>query len=100
MDHINRICNTLDEAKEMIEVFSDSDYILATHRINRIVRVLNILATIMLPFLIVSSLYGMNVILPGGLGGVGRVETFGILLAFMALIAVLMLYYFRRRRWI
>lgn len=100
MDHISRICNTLDEAKEMIEVFSDSDYILATHRINRIVRVLNILATIMLPFLIVSSLYGMNVILPGGLGGVGRVGTFGILLAFMALIAALMLYYFRRRRWI
>ena len=100
MDHINRICNTLDEAKEIIEVFSDTDYILATHRINRIVRVLNILATIMLPFLIVSSLYGMNVILPGGLGGVGRVETFGILLAIMALIAALMLYYFRRRRWI
>jgi magnesium transporter len=100
MDHINRICDTLDEAKEIIEVFSDSDYTLATHRINRIVRVLNILATIMLPFLIVSSLYGMNVLLPGGVGEATHFESFLFLLVIMALIAALMLYYFHRRRWI
>lgn len=100
MDHINRICDTLDEAKEIIEVFSDSDYTLATHRINRIVRVLNILATIMLPFLIVSSLYGMNVLLPGGVGEATHFETFLLLLVIMALIAAAMLYYFHRRRWI
>jgi magnesium transporter len=100
MDHINRICNTLDECKEIIEVFSDSDYTLATHRINRIVRILNILATIMLPFLIVSSLYGMNVLLPGGVGGATHFQSFIILLVIMAFIAVVMLYFFRRRRWI
>jgi magnesium transporter len=100
MDHINRICNTLDEAKEIIEVFKDTDFILATDRINRIVRILNILATIMLPFLIVSSLYGMNVILPGGLGTSRDFASFFLLLAIMALIAAGLLYFFRRRRWI
>jgi magnesium transporter len=100
MDHINRICATLDEAKEIIEVFKDTDFILATDRINRIVRVLNILATIMLPFIIVSSLYGMNVVLPGGLGTSRDFGSFFVLLAITALIAAGLLYFFRRRRWI
>jgi magnesium transporter len=99
MDHINRICDTLDEAKEIIEVFSDTDYTLATHRINRVARILNILAAITLPFLAVSGIYGMNVVLPGGLEG-GSLKTFIILIGIMLLSAGGMLYIFHRRRWI
>ena len=65
MDHVNKICDTLDEAKEIIEVYKDTDFILGTDRVNRVMRVLTILSTIILPFLVVSSIYGMNVILPG-----------------------------------
>ncbi len=98
MDHMNKICETLDEAKEVIEVFKDTDYTLATYRINRVTRLLTIFSTIVLPFLIVSSLYGMNVTLPGGreMG----LQTFIILLVVMAVIAGAMLIFFRRRRWI
>jgi magnesium transporter len=99
MDHTNKICETLDECKEIIEVFKDTDFILATDRINRVVRILNILATIFLPFVVVSSLYGMNVILPGGLQE-GNFKTFMILIVVMGLITAGMLIYFRRRRWI
>jgi magnesium transporter len=100
MDHINRICDTLDELKEIIEVFKDTDFILATDRINRIARILNIMATIMLPFLAISSVYGMNVILPGGLGEGGNLATFLILVAVMVITAGGLLFYFRHRRWI
>jgi magnesium transporter len=99
MDHINRICDTLDEAKEIIEVFSDTDYTLATHRINRVARVLNILAAITLPFLAISGIYGMNVILPGGVDG-GSLKTFITLIIIMLVVAGGMLYIFHRRRWI
>jgi magnesium transporter len=99
MDHINKICETLDECKEIIEVFKDADFTLATHRINRVVRILNIFATIILPFLVISSIYGMNISLPGGLER-GELRTFIILFVAMVLIAGGMLYYFRRRRWI
>jgi magnesium transporter len=99
MDHINKICETLDECKEIIEVFKDADYILATDRINRVVRILNILATIILPFVVISSIYGMNVTLPGGLER-GDFKTFVILIAAMGLIAGGMLFFFRRRHWI
>jgi magnesium transporter len=99
IDHLNKICQTLDECKEVIEVFKDTDYTLVTHRLNHVVRVLNIIATIVLPFLAISSLYGMNVALPGGLER-GSITTFLILFAVMILITVGMLFYFRRRRWI
>ncbi len=99
MDHMNKICATLDECKDVIEVFKDTDYILATDRINRVIRILNIFATIILPFVVVSSLYGMNVSLPGGVQ-TGDFKTFIVLLIVMCLIAGGMLFYFRHRRWI
>jgi len=99
LDHLNKIWDTLDECKEVIEVYKDSDFILSTEYINRIVRILTVLATIMLPFMVVSSLYGMNIHLPGGLTS-GTYESLGLLLLFMALIAGGMLYFFRRKRWI
>jgi magnesium transporter len=99
MDHINKICDTLDECKEIIEVFKDTDYTLATYRINRVTRILTIFSAILVPFLLISSLYGMNVILPGGLEA-GKPLTFIILLLVMVVIACVMLIFFRRRRWI
>lgn len=99
MDHVNKICETLDECKEIVDVFKDTDFILSADRINRIVRILNILATILLPFLAISSIYGMNVILPGGLQP-GSFKSFIVLMVIMSVIAVAMLLFFRRRRWI
>jgi magnesium transporter len=99
MDHMNKICETLDECEEIIEVFKDTDFVLATDRVNRVIRILNIFATIMLPFVIVSSIYGMNVALPGGLTH-GSWVSFVVLIIIMALIAIVMLIFFRRRRWI
>jgi magnesium transporter len=99
MDHMNKICETLDECKEIIEVFKDTDFVLATNRVNRVVRILNIFATITIPFIVVSSIYGMNVHLPGGLTN-GNWDTFIILMLVMAVIACVMLIFFRRRRWI
>jgi magnesium transporter len=99
MDHINKICNTLDECKEIIEVFSDTDYTLVTNRLNRVVRILNIFATITIPFVAISSIFGMNVFAPGGIQH-GDFTAFIILIVIMSIIAGGMLYYFHRRRWI
>jgi len=99
MDHMNKICSTLDECKEMIEVYKDTDYTLATNRLNRVVRILNIIATITLPFVAISSLFGMNVFLPGGIDK-GNLATFIVLLVVMCAIAGGMLLFFRRKRWI
>ena len=99
MDHMNKICEQLDEVQEIIEVFKDTDTTLATYRINRVTRLLTIFSTIVLPFLLLSSLYGMNIPLPGGIER-GDPWTFVILLAVMGVITGAMLIFFRQRRWI
>jgi magnesium transporter len=100
MDHVNKICDTLDEAKEIIEVYKDTDFILGTDRVNRVMRVLTILSTIILPFVVVSSIYGMNVLLPGGRARSGTLMSFGTLMAVMIATAAGMLLFFRHKRWI
>jgi magnesium transporter len=99
MDHMNKICNTLDECKEIIEVFKDTDYVLGTDRLNRVMRILTIFSTIILPFVAVSSIFGMNVFAPGGIEK-GSLTTFIVLMIIMSVIAGGMLFFFRHRRWI
>ncbi len=99
IDHMNKIWETLDECKELIEVFKDSDFVLSTDRLNRVIRVLTILSTITLPGVIISSIYGMNISLPGGLEK-GSLQSFLVLLVIMCLISGAMLYIFHRKRWI
>ena len=99
MDHINKVCDTLDECQEIIEVFKDTDYTLATYRLNRVSRMITIFSAFVLPFLAISGIYGMNVVVPGGTGG-GDYKTFIILIVVMCVLSGAMLLFFRRRRWI
>jgi magnesium transporter len=99
LDHMNKACETLDECKEVIEVFKDADFVLSAEYVNRIIRIMTILATIMLPFIVVASIYGMNIHLPGGLTS-GSFLSFIVLMVFMSLVAGGMLYFFHRKRWI
>jgi magnesium transporter len=99
IDHLNKICQTLDECQEVIEVFKDADYTLVTQRLNRVVRTMNVFATIVLPLLGISSLYGMNVPLPGGLER-GDYTTFLVLVGLIAALTGGMLLFFHRRKWI
>ena len=99
IDHLSKICESLEEAKEVVEIFKDSDNALSTDLLNRIMRILTILGSVLLPFLIISSIYGMNISLPGGLEK-GSFQSFLVLVASMLLVSGTMLYFFHRRRWI
>ncbi len=98
-DHINRIWNTLEEAKETVEIYKDTDYVLSQDRLQKIMAVLTVIMAVMLPFSIISSIYGMNVPLPGS-GAQGHPQIGWILIAIMTLAAGVMVFFFRRRRWI
>jgi magnesium transporter len=96
-DHMNKIRETLDECREVIEVFKDTDFLLSSHRLNRVTRILAIVSAIILPFLVVSGLYGMNVMLPGGINQ-GSPHTFISLLAILFATVGILLYFFHRKR--
>jgi magnesium transporter len=99
LDHVNKQCETLDECKEVIEVFKDADYILSTEHINQVIRALTIFSAAVLPFVAIASIYGMNVVLPGGIEK-GNLLTFIVLFLIMLISSGSMLYYFRRKHWI
>ena len=61
MDHMNKICETLDENTDIIEVFKDADYLLSSYRANRGIRVLEVMLAILLPLVMVFGLYGMYI---------------------------------------
>lgn len=100
VDHLNKICESLDECKEVIEVYKDTDFLLANYRVNRVLRILTILATIGGVLTVVASFYGMNVPLPGGGVIEGDTNAWIALLGIMVTITSIMLLYFRHRRWL
>jgi magnesium transporter len=99
VDHLDKIWDTLDECKEVVEGLSSTNDALYSYRTSEVMRVLTILATIMLPLTVVASIYGMNVPLPGGLDH-GNPMTFASIIAVMLAISGGMLFFFRLRRWI
>ncbi len=56
MDHMNKICDTLDTGKETIEIFKDADYTLAGYRANGAIRFIAITLASTMPFLAISIL--------------------------------------------
>lgn len=100
VDHIRRISDELDDRKEVVEGLNDTNNSLTSFRINNVMRVLTILATIMMPLTLLSGIYGMNILLPGGIGGEGNPLSFPIMIAIMLVISGSMLALFRLKRWL
>jgi magnesium transporter len=98
-DHTRKIWDELEDSKEAVDGFADTSNWLTSHRIQETMRILTIVMGIMTPGTLVASIYGMNVALPGGVGG-GSFLPFWILLLVMAFIGVGMIVYLRRRKWL
>jgi magnesium transporter len=96
MDHMNKICDNLDEDREVVEVFKDADFILSSYRANRGIRIISVMLAIGLPFLVVFGLYGTYSILHGGISK-GSPQIFFMLLAIVLVIVGVILYFFRHR---
>jgi magnesium transporter len=96
MDHMHKICETLDESTEIIDVFKDADYIQSSYHANRGIRVLAIMLAIMLPLLGVFGLYGAYSIIAGGVPQSSPL-TFLLLLVIAFIIIGVTLFSLRRR---
>ncbi len=96
VDHVDKIWDALDEYKEVIEGLRDTHDSLATNRTNEVVRILTVIATILLPITVVSSVWGMNIALPF------ERSPFALLYVVIIMLAIIggMLYFFRRQHWI
>ncbi len=96
VDHLFKLGDIADENFEIINSFADTADTLASYRINEVMRILTVISVIMLPLTLISSIYGMNIVLPFADNPNAFIITSGIMLV----IALLMLYLFRRRHWL
>lgn len=95
---------TLEEAREIVEIYKDADFTISTEKTNRILSVLTIIFTLSIPATVVGTFYGMNIRLPGGIESGnwtlwGPYTTFIIILLVTTIPALLMFWYFRKRGW-
>jgi magnesium transporter len=95
-DHIRKIWGGLEDGKEVIDGLADTSNWLTSHRIQEIMRILTIIMGLLAPPTLIASIYGMNIVLPGGVNS-GSLLTLGILFAIMAITAGSIYYYMHRR---
>jgi magnesium transporter len=96
-DQIAWLTDYLDDVWATLEALSHSYDQLANQRINKVMRLLTAISTIMLPLAVISGIYGMNI---KGLPLAENDWAFESTLGIMLLVAIGLLVVFRRKRWL
>ncbi|CAN5593026.1 magnesium/cobalt transporter CorA [soil metagenome] len=95
-DAAERIWDTLENYKEVIEGLESTNESVLSHRVNDSLRVLTSASVVVLPLTLVASIFGMNVEVPGE----GDIVAFWAIMILMAIMLFAMVAYFRRRGWL
>jgi magnesium transporter len=96
-DHTIQVIDTVETFRDMVSGMLDIYLSSVSNRMNEVMKVLTIIATIFIPLTFIAGIYGMNFQHMPELGW--RFGYFGVL-GIMALIFVLMVIYFKRRSWL
>ncbi|MBM4158889.1 MAG: magnesium/cobalt transporter CorA [Ignavibacteria bacterium] len=96
-DHLLRISETTESYRDIISGMLDSYLSLVNNRMNDIIKVLTIIATIILPLNLITGVYGMNFqympLLHHPLG-------FYISIIIMFIVIITMLIWFKKKKWL
>jgi magnesium transporter len=101
---VAKASGTIEEMKELVEIYKDTDFVTSSNRTNTVLSILTIIFTLTIPATVISSIYGMNIPLPGGavtgpLGFLGIYTSAIFIFLVMLIPAVVMVLYFRRVGW-
>jgi len=96
-DHTIQIIDTVESYRDMLSGMLDVYLSSVSNKMNEVMKVLTIFASIFIPLTFVAGIYGMNFSFMPELGwSWGYFAALG----FMALVGILLLVYFRRKRWL
>ena len=96
LDHLQRARDIIDEDAEIMGGLAETADTLISHRINGVIRILTVFSVIMLPLTFLTGVYGMNIELPLA----EHNAAFLIVVGLMITVVVVMLTYFRYRKWL
>jgi len=96
-DHTIQIIDTIESFRDMVSGMLDIYLSSLSNRMNAVMKVLTIIATLFIPLTFVAGIYGMNFEYMPEL----KVKwAYGAVWLVMITIAVIMLFYFRRKKWL
>jgi magnesium transporter len=95
-DAAERIWDTLENYKEVVEALESTNEAVLSHRLNDSFRILTAASVILLPLTLIASIYGMNVPVPGE----NEPYAFWVVVGLMALMLIVLMVIFRRRGWL
>jgi magnesium transporter len=98
-DHLIRAFEVLDSYRDLMSGMLDVYLTTVSNRLNTVMKQLTIIATIFMPITFITGVFGQN------FGHLPQVEhdngsLFWVVLAFMGLITILQLWYFKKRGWL
>ena len=96
-DHIRQATEIVDGARDRLGAAMELHLALASHRMNEVMRVLTIVATLFIPLTFLAGIYGMN------FEAMPELQTpygYPVLLGVMFVTALTMIVWFRRRGWL
>lgn len=95
LDFYQKMWDMIDDYGELVVGLSRTFDSLQANKTNEVMRVLTIISTIVLPIMFITGLYGMNVRLPMG----EWQHAFVILIGICLLIVLILLFIFKKRKW-
>ncbi|NHI91299.1 MAG: magnesium and cobalt transport protein CorA [Candidatus Lokiarchaeota archaeon] len=96
-DHSVQIIEILESFRDMISGIRDTYLSSISNRMNEIMKVLTIIATIFMPLTLIAGIYGMNFqFMPELQSPLG----YPLSIVIMIIIGVMMIIYFRKKRWL
>lgn len=101
-DHSRRVLDLAEGYFETAASLLDTHLSLASTRLNDVMRMLTLIATIFMPLSFIAGVYGMNFNTnsPWNMPELGWRFGYPVVIGAMALLVAAMLIYFRRRRWL
>ncbi len=102
-DHTVQVMDMVETYREMTSGLVDEYMSSVSNRMNEIMKVLTIIATLFIPLTFIVGLYGMNfdhAASPYNMPELGWRYGYPSVLGLMAVVALGMLYYFRRKNWL
>ena len=102
-DHAVQVLDVLESFRDVVSGLMDLYLSSVSNRMNEVMKVLTVIATIFIPLGFIAGLYGMNfnpAVSPYNMPELGWRYGYPFALTVMAAVAAVMLIYFSRRKWL
>ncbi|MDP2924619.1 MAG: magnesium/cobalt transporter CorA [Candidatus Omnitrophota bacterium] len=95
-DHVIQVIDSMEVFREMLTSMIEMYLSSLSNRLNEVMKVLTIIATIFMPLTFITGIFGMNF---KHIPGLERLWGFPVSLLIMVITALFMLRYFQRKQW-